>query len=309
MDFDQHVTENLSRRTIIIYIFIAICFLVVLVRLWELQLLKGEYYFDLSKNNRVKLQEITAPRGMIYDRNGAILADNTPSFDVSLLHQGINEMELFVPLLSTILGLSPEDINRRVQDGKNISRFKPIKIKKDISRRELGLVEFFKLDLPNVVVEVFPKRHYPADGAAAHILGRLGEIDEQTLQSLSLTDYGVGDFIGKSGIEKVLEDRLKGKSGWLQFEVDAMGRKKRVLSEIHPVAGNNVYLSIDIDLQRAAHEIMGEQNGAVIALDPDNGDILAYVSHPTYNPNLFSRGISHNDWNELINNPFHPLTQ
>ena len=308
MDFDQHVIQHLSRRTIILYIFIAVCFLIVLVRLWELQLLKGEYYFDLSKNNRIKLQEITAPRGMIYDRTGAILADNTPSFDVSVLHEGVSDLKLVVPLLSEILSLPPEEITRRVQEGKNISRFKPIKIKKDVSRRELGLVEFFKLDLPNVVVEVFPKRHYPAKGAAAHILGRLGEIDESTLQSLSPDDYSVGDFIGKSGIEKAFESQLKGKSGWLQFEVDALGRKKRVLSEIHPVAGNNIYLSIDIDLQQAAHKILGEQNGAAIALDPNTGDVLAFVSHPSYNPNLFSRGISHEDWNELINNPFHPLT-
>lgn len=308
MDFDQHVTRHLSRRTIIVYIFVAVCFLIVLVRLWELQLLKGEYYFDLSKNNRVKLQEITAPRGMIYDRTGAILADNTPSFDVSLLHQGINELDLVAPLLSTILDLPPEEIVRRAEEGKNISRFKPIKIKKDVSRRELGLVEFFKLDLPNVVVEVFPKRHYPANEAAAHVLGRLGEIDEQTLQDLSSDDYSVGDFIGKSGVEKVFEDKLKGKSGWLQFEVDALGRKKRVLSEINPVAGNNIYLSIDLRLQQAAHDILGDKNGVIIALEPNTGDVLAYVSHPAYNPNLFSRGISHEEWNELISNPFHPLT-
>lgn len=129
MDFDQHVIQHLSRRTIILYLFIAAGFLVILFRLWELQLIKGEYYFDLSKNNRVKLQEITAPRGIIYDRAGAILADTTPSFDVSLLHEGINDLDLIAPLLSTMLELTPEEILHRVSEGKNISRFKPIKIK------------------------------------------------------------------------------------------------------------------------------------------------------------------------------------
>ncbi|HNU70674.1 MAG TPA: penicillin-binding protein 2 [Thermodesulfobacteriota bacterium] len=308
MDFDQQITSSLSRRTVILVGFLFLSLLVIFVRLWQLQLLEGEYYFDLAKNNRIKLQEIIAPRGIIYDRNGQVLADNTPSFDISLLHEGLQDLERIIPLLSTILSLSPEEIRQRVEQTKNLSRFKPIKIKKDVSRKELGLIEFYKIDLPNVVIEVFPKRHYPLGEAMCHAIGRLGEIDETTLKNLKSSDYGLGDFIGKSGIEKAYENELKGKPGWLQFEVDALGRRKRVLSSEYPEPGNDVYLTIDADLQRFAHKTLGDKNGAVVALDPHNGEVLAYVSHPTFDPNLFSRGISSKDWNALVHSPFHPLT-
>lgn len=308
MDFDQHVTRQLSRRSIIIYIFIVFCFLVVMIRLWQLQLFNGEYYFDLSKNNRLKFQEIVAPRGIIYDRHGRVLADNIPSFDVSLLHEGLNDLDKIIPLLTSILDLTPEEVTQRVKQGRNISRFKPIKIKKDVSRKELGMVEFYKLDLPNVVIEVFPKRHYPLGESVGHVIGRLGEIDDATLSSLSSGEYGLGDFIGKSGIEKIHEAHIKGKPGWLQFEVDALGRRTRVLTSVNPIPGDDIYLTIDADLQQFAHETLGERTGSVVALDPATGDVLAFVSHPSFDPNLFSRGISSHDWNILISNQLHPLT-
>ena len=308
MDFDQEITETLSRRLSFLKFFIFLVFLIIFVRLFYLQVIKGDYFFDLSENNRIKVQEIPAPRGVIYDRNGKILANNTSSFDVSLLYSGIKQLKGILPLLSEILNIGPEDIIKKVKNSLCLPRFKPIKLKLDISRKELSEVEFYKLDLPNVVVEFFPKRNYPLKEILAHVLGYLGEINESELTKPEHSSYTPGDFLGKSGIEKIFENHLKGRSGWLQFEVDSLGRKKRVLGSVDPVPGEDLFLTIDSGLQSFADQALREKNGSVIAMNPNTGEILAFVSHPSFDPNLFSRGISFNDWGALIKNPSHPLT-
>ena len=156
MDFDQEVTQRLSSRLKILNYLLLLVFLVVAFRLWYLQILKGDYFFDLSENNRIKIQEIPAPRGIIYDRNGKVVADNIPSFDISFLRQGISWPEPGFSLLGEILGLPKEKIVQKIKGSHGLPRFKPAKIKLDVSRKELSLVEFNKLDLPDVVVEFFP---------------------------------------------------------------------------------------------------------------------------------------------------------
>ncbi|MFH0814008.1 MAG: penicillin-binding protein 2 [Pseudomonadota bacterium] len=307
MDFDKEITQTLSQRLAIVYYFIFIGFLIIFFRIWDLQILKGDYYYDLSENNRIKIQEIIAPRGIVYDRNGTMLANNTPSFDISLLHQGIGCSQKILPLLSQILQIGPEEINRKMNESKQLPRFRPIKIKMDVSRRELSLVEFFKLDLPNVVIEVFPKRTYPLGKGLAHVIGYLGKVNEFELRLPEYAGYNPGDIIGKSGIEKAFGGELKGRSGWLQFEVDAVGRKKKVLSSVNPLPGKNLYLTIDSKLQDFTDTVLGENVGTAIAMDPNSGEILAFVSHPSFDPNLFSRGISLKNWCALRNDPFHPL--
>jgi len=307
MDFDREIVRNLSRRLGILYFSIIIVFIIIFLRLWDLQILKGDYFFDLSENNRIKIREIIAPRGIVFDRNGNILADNSPSFDISLLHQGIKTLDEIVPLLSKILNMDSKNIVGRVTGSSPLPRFKPIKIKLDVSREELSLVEFFKLDLPNIVIEVFPKRNYPLGKGGAHLVGYLGEIDGAELKIPGYADYNPGDFIGKSGIEKIFECQLRGRSGWSRFEVDALGRKKRVLGCVDPAPGKNLCLTIDLDLQRFVDKVLGKKVGAVIAMSPKDGEILAFVSHPAYDPNLFSRGISSRDWHKLTKDSRHPL--
>ena len=308
MDFDQEIIEALSRRLGFLKFFVFLVFLIIFVRLFYLQVVKGDYFFDLSENNRIKIQEIPSPRGVIYDRNGRVLANNTPSFDVSLLYSGIKQLNGILPLLSEILNLDPEEIVKKVKNSLYLPRFKPIKIKLDVNRKELSGIEFHKLDLPNVVVEFFPKRNYPLKENLAHVLGYLGEINESELARPEYSSYTPGDFLGKSGIEKVLENPLKGRPGWLQFEVDSLGRKKGMLGSVEPVPGEDLFLTIDLGLQGFADQALGEKNGSVIAMNPNTGEILAFVSHPSFDPNLFSRGISFGDWGALIKNPFHPLT-
>jgi len=306
--FNQEITRSLSCRLKVFYAFLFVVFLIVFTRLWWLQILRGDYFFDLSENNRIKLQEITAPRGIIYDRNRVILADNIPSFDVSLLHPGVKNLEEILPFLSKALNIAPEEIVRRVRSSMSLPRLKPIKIKTDVERKELSLIEFFKLNLPNIVIEAFPKRNYPFRKSLSHVLGYLGEINETELKTLAGDNYGVGDYIGKSGAEKVFDRRLRGKNGWVQFEVDVIGRKKRVLSSFNPSPGENFYLTIDAGLQCFTDNALGDHTGAVVAIDPNNGEVLALVSHPSFDPNLFSRGISSKQWASLVNNPDCPLT-
>ena len=307
MAFNQEITRNLSCRLKFFYFFLVLVFLIVLARLWWLQIINGDYFFDLSENNRIKLQEITAPRGIIYDRNRVILAKNIPSFDVSLLRPGVKSLEEILPFLSNALNIPPEEIVRRVQNSLSQPRRKPIKIKADVKRKELSLIEFFKLNLPNIVIEAFPKRHYPFKKSLSHVLGYLGKINETELKNLASDDYGIGDYIGKSGVEKVFDKRLRGKNGWVQFEVDAIGRKKRSLGSFHPSPGENFYLTIDVDLQCLADKALGDNMGAVVVMDPNNGEILALVSHPSFDINLFSRGISSDKWNSLVKNNNSPL--
>lgn len=307
MGFDQDLTKNLSRRVGVFYCGVLLVFLVILVRLWDLQLFRGAYFFDLSENNRIKTREIAAPRGNVFDRNGRALITNTPSFDVSLLQEGVKGLDAALPLLSSILNLTPSDIRARVQAGARGPRLRPVKIKTDVSREELALIEFYKLELPNVVVDVFPKRFYPLGVGAAHLLGYLGKVEECDLGG-GRNDQAVGDYIGKAGVERVFEPQLRGRPGLLQFEVDAAGKKKRILNSFPPAPGGDVVLTIDADLQLFAHQALGEHPGAIVVLDPNNGDVLALVSHPSFDPNLFSRGISARAWSSLITAPGCPLT-
>ena len=307
MDFDQEITQSLSKRIAVLYFFIILTYLIVFLRLWDLQVLKGDYFFELSENNRIKIQQIPAQRGYIYDRFGNILANNVPSFDVSVLCQGENDFKKVISPLSKILNIPGEEILNKIKQFNYLPSFKPIKIKEDVSPKELSLIEFYKLDLPNVLVEVFPKRNYPLGKSAAHILGYLGEIDESELKTFNSSNYNLGDFVGKSGVERVFEKELKGKPGWSYFEVDALGRKKAVLRSVNSLPGGNVYLTIDSSLQSFADKALGEKAGVIIAMDPNNGEILAFVSHPSFNPNLFSRGISFQNWGDLIKDHSHPL--
>jgi len=307
MDFDQEITQTLSRRLSPWYFLLFFAFLLFFVRLWDFQILKGDHFFELSENNRVKIQEIIAPRGTIYDRNYNALANNTPSFDVSLLYQGISDPDDILLRLCPLLNLDRDAIAQKIVASRYLPRFKPLKIKVDVSRKELSLIEFYKLDLPHVVVEVFPKRHYPLGSVLSHVIGFLGEINETELKMSRYATYNLGDFLGKAGVEQAFETDLRGKVGWLQFEVDARGRKKEVLRSINPLPGRNLILTIDAELQSFADTLLGEKMGTLIAMNPRTGEILALVSHPAFDPNLFSRGISIREWQELTQNPYYPL--
>jgi penicillin-binding protein 2 len=299
--------EDLQRRYKPFLIITFIGFLVLGFRAWHLQIIKGEEFSRLSKHNRIRIREIPASRGMILDRKGRIVVDNRPSFEVLLIPEDIVDMGKITEFLHRMLRIPSERVEKRLEANKHRPPFRPVRIQSDVSRLHLALLETHKLDLPGLVVDVAPRRGYTCADMASHLLGYLGEIDRHELKESRFTEYQMGDFIGKYGVEKKWEPFLKGIDGGRQVEVDAMGRELKVLQRVEPHPGNNVYLTIDLALQKTCENLLRGKEGAIVAMNPQNGKILAMVSHPSFNPSLFAGGINHEDWESLVRNPFHPL--
>jgi penicillin-binding protein 2 len=288
-------------------IVIIVAFSLIFSRLWYLQIFRGEYFKGLSENNRVRIQEISAPRGILFDRNGNPLVDSFPSFDVSLFRQDVPDMEVLVPQLSRALSMDPEKLEDRLEAARGTPPHQPLKIKTDITREELAAVETRRLDLPGVVADVVIRRNYPYKNLASHLIGYLGEISPDELEKEEFAAHKLGNLVGKYGIEQKFELELMGENGGRQIEVNAMGQKIRVLGQVEPNPGNNLYLTLDLELQKAAEQAMAGKQGAVVAMDPRNGDILAMVSKPDFDPNLFARGIRPEDWKGISGDLAHPL--
>ena len=278
------------------------------LRLWFLQVVYGTNYRELSENNRIRTQKVKAPRGFILDSNGRILASNRPSFDISLVPQDTRDLDLVLERLSELLKEDVSLLKERVEQSRGRPPFQPVKLQTDVTREILGLVLTHKLDLPGVVVESTPVRSYPYGSLASHVLGHMGEISQKELTSFKDPErYQIGSFVGKSGVEGKKEKDLTGKTGGYQAEVNAVGYKINIMGRIDPIPGHDVILTINAELQKTAEESLGEKAGAIVAVDPRNGRILTMASSPTFDPNLFSLGISTSNWEALINNPEHPL--
>jgi penicillin-binding protein 2 len=307
LKLDKSETPEISKAFLAANIVIIVAFSLIFSRLWYLQVLNGEYFKVLSENNRIRIQEIAAPRGTLFDKNGVPLVDSFPSFDVSLYRQDVPDMEALIPTLSRVLSLDPQRLRARLEGARGIPPHQALKIKTDITRKELAAVETRRLDLPGVVVDMVIRRHYPHKNLASHLIGYLGEISAQEMEMDEFANHKLGYLVGKYGIEQKFEFELMGENGGRQIEVNALGQKIRILGQVEPNPGNNVYLTLDLELQKAAEAAMAGKHGAVVAMNPQNGDILAMVSKPDFDPNLFSRGISPENWKSIVDNPAHPL--
>lgn len=309
--FTDKEPRDLRSRLYIVTALVLFTFFIFTAYLWYLQVMRSEHYSTLSKTNRIRLQSIAAPRGLIFDRNGTRLAENHPSFKLSIIPEDISDMAKTKELLTKLIDIDEAAFDKALGKAKKRARFRPVKIKEDLSWEEMERVSTFAYELPGVKLEVKPKRTYPQKAVAAHLLGYTGEISERALQKRILSgdkSYKSGDETGKYGLESFNEEWLRGSDGGRQVEVDAVGRELKVKKTIPPYPGNNITLTIDLTTQLAAWDAMIGKAGAVIALDPRNGKILAMVSAPAFDPNLFSGGISANDWSEIINNPLNVLT-
>ncbi|UCD70676.1 MAG: penicillin-binding protein 2 [Syntrophobacterales bacterium] len=307
MKLNSQGIEDLQRRYKPFLIAALIGLLVLGLRAWYLQIVKGEEFSRLSQHNRIRIREIPASRGMILDQGKRILVDNRPSFEVLLVPEDIVSMEKTTEFLHRILRITPVEVAKRLEVSKHRPPFKPVRIQSDISRLHLALLKTHKLDLPGLIVDVRPRRAYTYGNMASHLLGYLGEIDGHELRQNLFREYQLGDLIGQYGVEQKWEPFLKGTDGGRQVEVDAMGRELKVLQRAEPHPGNNVSLTIDLDLQMTCETLLSGKEGAIVAMNPQNGKILAMVSHPSFSPSLFAEGINHRDWETLILNPFHPL--
>jgi penicillin-binding protein 2 len=290
--------------TIIVLILFAILF----VRLWYLQVIQGHKFLVLSEENRIRLLRVKAPRGIISDTDGFVLVRNRPSFNVFIIPEDVQDLKKTVERLDTLLPISAEQIVEKLEKSKR-PKFEPVLIFRDVNLKTVAYLEEHKVQLPGVMVEVEPLRYNIYDSVAGHLLGYLGEITEKQLQDKEniCPDCRQGDLIGQSGIEKSFNFFLNGEAGGKQVEVNAHGREIGTISQKNPVPGNNITLTLNLHIQLIVEEALGDKTGAIVAINPQNGHILAMVSRPAFDPNLFAGGISREDWQKLIKNPDHPL--
>ena len=305
--FDPVLVEILNRRlrTVSILVFVIISALI--IRLWFLQIVNGPLYRTQSENNRIHLQKITPFRGMITDRKGELLVDNRPSFDLYIIPEDIQDRNQFLAGLKFLIDIDTEQISDKLDKTSNLYSFRSILIKKDITRDELAVIETHLFNMPGLSVQPSLQRSYLFGNLASHVIGYLGEINENELKSGKYPDNDAGDLIGKSGVEGKWHNYLNGIAGGKQVEMDAAGRKLQDLSIKPPVPGMNIILTIDKDLQSLAEENLKDKKGAIVALNPNNGEIFAIASSPAIDPNMFIGGIHKTEWEKMISSSDSPL--
>ena len=276
-----------------------------------LQIYQGEYYAGLADGNRIRIVPSMAPRGTFYDRNGELLVTNRPGFSVSLLPLTAPISDDVIDRLSDLLKVPTDEIKTKIAGH---SGFNPIRIKTDVTPDIVSIIEEQKSQYPGVVIEVTPIRDYILKQEGAHTFGYVSEINDTELEKMKVEGYKSGDIIGKFGLEKVYDKELRGENGGQQVEVDVSGKPVQILGRKEPIPGDDLELTIDINLQQAAEKAIDEQltqigahAAAAVVMNPQTGEILAMVSRPAFDPNLFAHGISSKDWNQLNNNPYHPM--
>ena len=298
---------SVRRRFVLYTLAVMLVFLLLLLRLWYLQVISYEELFERSVRNRTRMLITEAPRGPVYDRHGVLLVDNRPAFQISVMRQDIiNRDELF-QRLSSLLDVDIDNLVMRWQEGLRLPAYRPVPLVIDVDRELVELVQENSIDLPGVLIEVRPVRDYPDPHAVAHVIGYLGEITEQELRSSRAGEYRGGDLIGKAALERAYEDILRGNKGQQLIEVDVQGRLLRMLQTQTAEPGRRVFLTLDMELQQAALEAFGDRAGAAVALDVHSGAVLAMVSLPTYNPAQFARGISPDEWRALLGDRRNPM--
>ncbi|HXY53853.1 MAG TPA: penicillin-binding protein 2 [Nitrospirota bacterium] len=301
----QDSPVDIQRRLPFLAAFIILFTLILFIRLWYLQAVKGEYYHDQAESNRIRPVKIRPPRGIIYDRSGRPIVENVLTFDVSLVPEDAQDLDAIIGKLSTIVKLPPESIRTALDDAAAVrTKYEPLKIREEAPWDEVAFVEAHQEDLAGAIIEPEHRRHYPYAGLASHQLGYIGKVSPSQRKQ-EQTDIGL--LTGQGGLEKVYDKYLRGIAGRRMIQVNAAGRKVKDLGIEEPRPGTDLYLTIDLDVQKAAEEALGERQGAVVAMDPNSGEIIALASHPNYDPNLFPRGISPKDWVRLTNDPTHPL--
>lgn len=303
--FNDKEPKELKQRIFAANIFVISVFFVVFVRFWYLQVKEAEHYKELSQNNRLRLVKSPAPRGIVYDRLGVKVADNRPGFDLFLVPEDVVDWAATKDKLKKLVGIEATEIDEKLLKNKGRPQFQAVKLKEDLSWEETVRIESYKFEIPGIILDVSPKRLYLYPEPFAHLLGYLGEINEKELKEAD--GYGPGDLVGKYGLEKSLEEDLRGTAGGKEVEVDALGRKINVVNWNSPYPGNNVKLTIDLRTQVAAWTALKDRVGAAVAMDPKTGRILAMVSTPAFDPNTLSSGISAAEWKELLQNPLNVL--
>ncbi|MBO9471195.1 penicillin-binding protein 2 [Endozoicomonas sp. G2_2] len=294
-------------RTAVAGAVIAVLVGVLLFRVSYLQVLRHGYYETRSQDNRMRVQVMPPVRGLIYDRNGVILADNLPAYRLEIVPEQVEDLSATLDRLANIIEIRDADRDRFHERVAKTPRFRGVPIRLNLSQREVARFEVNRGDFPGVEIRAGLTRHYPLGAVAAHLVGYVGGITVQDLRRVDEKRYRGSNHIGKSGVEYSYESRLHGEPGSRVVETNASGRALRELEMNRPTAGESLYLTIDARLQKAAFDALGDQDGAVVAMDPNTGGLLALVSKPSYDPDLFVDGISHINYKRLITDPHKPL--
>jgi penicillin-binding protein 2 len=304
--FDREEKISESRLTAAQYVILAI-FLILAYRLWQLQVMRSDYYALAAQRNRIRNVPVLAPRGKIVDRYGRTIVDNYPSFSALLLRDSSRDLNADSDLIARGLHLDGAEVRARIRRFATMPQYQPIFLKEDITPNDLQFIESHRNELPELDTIMAHRRLYPRNGFMAHLIGYVGEVSEDMLNQPQYELYNAGDVVGISGVERQYNSVLMGQNGSRQALVDSHGREVGHLGETAAIPGKPLKLTIDVDLQIAAEQALGDKNGAVIAMDPHSGEILAMVSRPTFDPNDFAVHVSRDDWNKLVNDPDKPL--
>ena len=303
-DRDEKVSQNKLHATQYIVVLVLA---VLAAGMWRLQVLGVDNYRMLAEANRVRKQPVTAPRGKIFDREGRILVDNYPSVSCFLLREQVKDLNADIPLMARGLDLTVDQIQATLRRYASSPKYEPIPLKQDITPDEQAFIEAHRNELPELETFDDQRRLYPRDGFAAHLIGYVGELSAEDLNSAKFAFYEPGDVVGKSGVEETYDEILRGTDGSRDVIVDSHGKEVGQLGQQIAVPGKDLRLTIDLDVQRAAELAMEGHNGALVAMDPHTGEILAMVSRPTFDPNQFSVRLSKDYWSQIVNNPDHPM--
>ncbi len=282
-------------------------FLLLAYGLWRLQVMQSDKYSLLAEQNRVRNVPILAPRGKILDREGRIIVDNYPSFSALLLRDSARDLNADADAIAKGLHLNADEVRQRIRRNASLPQYQPLFLKEDITPDELAFIESHKNELPELDTIMAHRRLYPRNGFMAHLIGYVGEVSEDMLNQPQFELYSSGDVVGVSGVEKQYNTVLMGKNGSRRALVNSRGREVGRLDETPAEPGKQLKLTVDLDLQIAAEEALNGRNGAIVAMDPRTGEILAMVSRPTFDPNDFAVKISKGEWNKLVNDDDHPL--
>ncbi|HTA47971.1 MAG TPA: penicillin-binding protein 2 [Verrucomicrobiae bacterium] len=294
------------RLTAAQYIILGI-FLVLAYGLWKLQVMESGYYASAAEKNRIRNVPILAPRGKILDREGRTIVDNYPSFSALLLRDSSRDLNADADLIAQGLHLDANEVRTRIRHFAAIPQYQPIFLKEDITPDELAFVDAHRNELPELDTIMAHRRLYPRNGFMAHLIGYVGEVTEDMLNQPQFELYNPGDVVGVSGVERQYNNLLMGTNGARRALVNSHGREVGLLGETDAIPGKQLKLTLDIDLQIAAEEALEGKNGAIVAMDPRTGEILAMVSRPTFDPNDFAVRVSRDQWSKLVNDEDHPL--
>ena len=294
-------------RALVISIVVTVVFLLLLFRLYDLQITHNVHYQTLSNDNRVRVEAIPPMRGLIYDHGEVLLADNKPNYRLDITPSSVNDMDALLEALSDIISIQAHELRRFKKELRRKQSFQKIPLVYNLSDQEVAKFAVVQYYFPGVQISASSMRYYPQGKHFAHVMGYVGRINESDLSRLDRRDYAGTSYIGKLGLERKYESVLHGEVGYHHVEINAQGRPLRVLKTQAPIKGVDLQLSLLKSLQTQAQTLLEGKKGAIVAMDPNNGDILAFASQPTYNPNLFVNGIGQKAYSQLRDNPAQPL--